>query len=57
MFYKLPHLKWFAIMWIYIAFFALIAGAIYFTKNANCLWALLLMPSYSTKSDDKEELD
>ena len=35
---------------IYVAFFGLIGFATYYTGNANCLWALLLTPSYDGKS-------
>ena len=46
--------SYFAIALIYIAFFGVIGAAIYITKSATPLWALLLTPSIKTKSDDKE---
>ena len=46
--------NYFAIALIYIAFFGVIGAAIYITKSATPLWALLLTPSIKTKSDDKE---
>jgi len=39
---------------IYIAFFGLIACAIWMTGSAMPLWALLLTPSINTKSEDNE---
>lgn len=36
---------------IYIAFFSLIGFATYYTKNANCLWALIFTPNYSQKDE------
>jgi len=35
---------------IYLAFFGVIGFAIWWTKNANCLWALLLFPSLKMNS-------
>ena len=40
---------------IYLGFFALIATATYITGNANCLWALLLTPSFTHKEKDDGE--
>jgi len=40
---------------IYIAFFALIGAACYFTKSAMPLWALLLAPSYKSKTDNNDD--
>ena len=44
--------KYFAIALIYIAFFGVIGAAIYITKSATPLWALLLTPSIKTKNND-----
>jgi hypothetical protein len=52
--WKLNGLHWFAIALIYIAFFGLIGVAIYLTKSASPLWALLLTPSFSSKNDTDE---
>jgi len=43
--------KWIGIALIYIAFFSLIGVAIYLTNSANCLWALLLTPTFESKSE------
>lgn len=40
---------------IYLGFFALIACAVWWTKSGNCLWALLLAPSFSQTNDTDEE--
>jgi len=42
-------MKYLAIAIIYIAFFGLIATAIWYTKSAMPLWALLLTPSLNTE--------
>jgi hypothetical protein len=42
-------MKYLAIGLIYLGFFGLIGTAIYFTQNANCLWALILTPSLKSK--------
>lgn len=39
---------------IYIAFFGLIGGVCYWTKSALPLWALLLMPSVTSKVEGDE---
>ena len=52
--WKLNGLHWFAITLIYIAFFGLIGVAIYLTKSASPLWALLLTPTFSSKNDTDE---
>lgn len=52
--WKLNGLHWFAIALIYIAFFGLIGVAIYLTKSASPLWALLLTPRFSSKNDTDE---
>jgi hypothetical protein len=52
--WKLKGLHWFAIALVYVAFFGLIAWAIYLTKTATPLWALLLTPSFSSKNDEEE---
>ena len=39
----------FSVMLIYVAFFALIGFAIYFTGSGQCLWALLLGPYAESK--------
>ena len=41
-----------AIALIYIAFFGVIGAAIYITKSATPLWALLLTPSIKIKTND-----
>jgi hypothetical protein len=43
-----------AISLIYIAFFSLIGGACYLTESATPLWALLLMPSVTSKIEGDE---
>jgi hypothetical protein len=45
-------MKWFSIALIYIAFFALIGAAVWFTKSAMPLWALLLTPSFKYKDEN-----
>lgn len=40
---------------IYIAFFALIGGACWFSNSAMPLWALLLAPSITTSSNRKHD--
>lgn len=40
---------------IYIAFFALIGGACWFSNSAMPLWALLLAPSIGTVSSRKND--
>lgn len=45
-------MRHFAIALIYIAFFALIGSACYFTQSGWPIWGLLLMPSYKSKSDE-----
>ena len=52
---KLKNLHWFAITLIYISFFALIGFAIYYTKSAKPLWALLLTPTYRSKDDEDDK--
>lgn len=47
-------MKGFSIALVYLGFFGLIGGAVYFTESAMPLWALLLMPSYSTKKDGED---
>jgi hypothetical protein len=42
-------MKYLGISLIYLGFFGLIGTAIYFTQNANCLWALILTPSIKSK--------
>lgn len=37
---------------LYVSFFGLIGCAVYITESATPLWALLLTPSVSFKSDD-----
>lgn len=44
--------KWLAWAFIYMAFFALIGYAVYYTKSGWALWALILMPSVSSKNND-----
>ncbi len=44
--------KWIGLALIYIAFFSLIGMAIYFTHSLWALWALLLTPTFSSKSDE-----
>ena len=46
-------MKYFSIAIIYTCFFILIGFATYYTKSANCLWALIFMPSI--KNNDKEK--
>jgi len=38
---------------IYIAFFSVIGFAVWWTKSAMPLWALLLMPSTSSNKEDE----
>lgn len=38
-------MKYLGFSLIYLGFFALIGTAVYFTKSALCLWALVLIPS------------
>jgi hypothetical protein len=45
-------MKHLSIALVFIAFFGLIGAACYFTKSAMPLWALLLTPTWSSKSDD-----
>jgi hypothetical protein len=47
--WKLKGLHWVAIMLICVTFFGLIGWAIYLTKSATPLWALLLMPEVNFK--------
>ena len=42
-------MKMFSVALVYLGFFSLIGFAVYLTKSAWPLWALLLTPSYSTK--------
>jgi hypothetical protein len=42
-------MKYLGVSLIYLGFFGLIGTTIYFTQNANCLWALLLTPSLKLK--------
>ena len=35
----------------FIMFFSVITFAIYYTESSYCLWALLLMPTYSKDED------
>jgi len=42
-----------AIAIVYASFFGLIGFAVYWTKSAGPLWALLLMPSVKTEKEDK----
>jgi hypothetical protein len=46
-------------LWIiFVAFFALIGFAIYFTQSAWCLWALMFTPSISWGQDeDKTDIE
>jgi hypothetical protein len=44
-----------AISLVYLGFFALIGVATYITKDANCLFALLLTPRLKTYNDGKSE--
>ena len=41
------------IVMVYMAFFGVIAFAIWYTKSPNCLWALLLFPSLKVSGDCK----
>lgn len=43
-----------AIAAIYVSFFSLIALAVYWTETAYPLWALLLTPSFKTKTGEIE---
>ena len=42
-------MKWLAVSLIYIAFFALIGFAVYYTKSEWALLGLLFAPSFKTK--------
>ena len=48
-------MKYLGIGLIYLGFFGLIGTAIYFTKNANCLWALLLTPNLKINQNGKSK--
>ena len=48
-------MKYFSVALIYIAFFTLIGGAVYFTGSAWCLWALVLTPSFNEKGEKTQE--
>jgi hypothetical protein len=50
-------MKYLSISIIYVAFFGVIGFATYYTNNANCLWALLLMPEWKSIQDDKPALN
>lgn len=50
-------MKLFVVAIIYLGFFALIGGAVYYTKSAMPLWALLLMPSFSTRKVSEKDKD
>ena len=39
---------------IYVAFFALIGFAVWYTHSPSCLWALFLSPTLTWDSDDKK---
>ena len=39
---------------VYIAFYSMIAAAIYLTKSAMPLWALLLSPSITSETTTKD---
>lgn len=43
-------MKMFSVALVYLGFFSLIGFAVYLTKSAWPLWALLLAPSYKSKS-------
>jgi hypothetical protein len=47
-------LNWFAIALVYVAFFGLIAVAVWITKSGLPLFALLLTPSFPSENDDNE---
>ena len=38
---------------IYVSFYLMIAFAVYYTNNANCLWALLIRPSIKTRKNNE----
>ncbi len=46
-------MKHLAISLVFIAFFSLIGAVCYMTKSGWPLWALILTPSWESKSDDK----
>ena len=46
-------MKYLAMALIYIAFFSLIGAAVWFTGSAWCLWALVLTPSMTDRTDDE----
>lgn len=48
-------MKHLSIALIYIAFFSLIGFAVYYTQSGVPLWALLLTPNYSHKTDAKDD--
>ena len=43
-------MKYFAFAAIYVAFFALVGGAVYMTGSGTPLWALLLFPTIEMKA-------
>jgi hypothetical protein len=47
-------MKYISIALVFIAFFALIGFACYFTSSGLPLWALIFTPQWSSKSDDDE---
>jgi len=46
-------MKYLAVSLVFVAFFSLIGAVCYMTKSGWPLWALLLAPSWQSKSDDK----
>jgi len=48
-------MKYLAISLVYLGFFGLIGTATFITKDANCLFALLLTPRLKTYNDGKSE--
>jgi hypothetical protein len=43
-------MKMFSVALVYLGFFSLIGFAVYLTKSAWPMWALLLTPSYKSES-------
>jgi hypothetical protein len=48
-------MKHLSIALVFIAFFSLIGAACYFTTSAMPLWALLLAPTYKSKTNDSKD--
>ena len=48
-------MKHLSVALVFIAFFSLIGVACYITQSAWPMWGLLLTPTWSSKSNDKDD--